>query len=85
STPNNLFAIEPHARKHLLIAGGNGITPFLSHIPEKEQQQADWQLHDCFHDADTNAFVVALRAAPWRERVKIQVSALGRRLDLARR
>ena len=25
STPNNLFAIEPQARKHLLIAGGIGI------------------------------------------------------------
>ncbi|EPG2873041.1 PDR/VanB family oxidoreductase [Klebsiella variicola] len=45
STPNNLFAIEPQARKHLLIAGGIGITPFLSHIPELEQRQADWQLH----------------------------------------
>lgn len=40
STPNNLFAIEPQARKHLLIAGGIGITPFLSHIPELEQRQA---------------------------------------------
>ncbi|MCS5807711.1 hypothetical protein LNO89_06195 [Klebsiella pneumoniae subsp. pneumoniae] len=55
STPNNLFAIEPQARKHLLIAGGIGITPFLAHIPELEQQQADWQLHYCFHDADNNA------------------------------
>ncbi len=64
STPNNLFAIEPQARKHLLIAGGIGITPFLSHIPELEQQQADWQLHYCFHDADNNAFVDALSAAP---------------------
>ena len=43
STPNNLFAIEPQARKHLLFAGGIGITPFLSHIPELEQRQADWQ------------------------------------------
>ena len=41
STPNNLFAIEPQARKHLLIAGGIGITPFLSHIPELEQQQEE--------------------------------------------
>ncbi len=60
STPNNLFAIEPQARKHLLIAGGIGITPFLSHIPELEQRQADWQLHYCFHDADSNAFVDTL-------------------------
>ena len=84
STPNNLFAIEPQARKHLLIAGGIGITPFLSHIPELEQQQADWQLHYCFHDADNNAFVDALSAAPWRDRVNVHVSALGSRLDLPR-
>lgn len=74
STPNNLFAIEPQARKHLLIAGGIGITPFLSHIPELEQRQADWQLHYCFHDADNNAFVDALSAAPWRDRVNVHVS-----------
>ena len=84
STPNNLFAIEPQARKHLLIAGGIGITPFLSHIPELEQRQADWQLHYCFHDADNNAFVDALSAAPWRDRVNVHVSALGSRLDLPR-
>lgn len=84
STPNNLFAIDPQARKHLLIAGGIGITPFLSYIPQLEQRQADWQLHYCFHDADSNAFVDELSASPWRERVTIHVSALGSRLDLPR-
>lgn len=84
STPNNLFAIVPQARKHLLIAGGIGITPFLSFIPQLEQRQADWQLHYCFHDADNNAFVDELSASPWRERVSVHVSASGSRLDLTR-
>lgn len=83
STPNNLFAIDPQASKHLLIAGGIGITPFLSYIPQLEQRQADWQLHYCFHDVDNNAFVDELNDAPWRDRVRVHVSALGSRLDLA--
>ncbi|EBA9765635.1 hypothetical protein CFJ40_26110 [Salmonella enterica] len=77
STPNNLFAIDPQARKHLLIAGDIGITPFLSSIPQLELHQADWQLHYCFHDADSNAFVDEISSSPWRERVTIHVSALG--------
>ncbi|WP_434642431.1 PDR/VanB family oxidoreductase [Klebsiella sp. I138] len=84
STPKNLFAIVPQARKHVLIAGGIGITPFLSHIPQLEQQQADWQLHYCFHDANNNAFETALTTSAWRDRVNLHVSALGSRLDLAR-
>ena len=47
STPNNLFALAPQAQQHLLIAGGIGITPFLSQIPELEHSQAEWQLHYC--------------------------------------
>lgn len=84
STPNNLFAIEPRAHKHLLLAGGIGITPFLSHIPQLEQQQENWQLHYCCHDNENSAFVDELSTAPWHHRVNVHVSALGNRLDLAR-
>ena len=56
STPNNLFALAPQARKHILIAGGIGITPFLSQIPELEQSHADWQLHYCSPSQKNCAF-----------------------------
>ncbi|MRS15573.1 2Fe-2S iron-sulfur cluster binding domain-containing protein [Enterobacteriaceae bacterium RIT691] len=83
STPKNLFALAPQARKHLLIAGGIGITPFLSHIPELERQQAEWQLHYCFHSPDNNAFQDELTASACSDRVNIHISSQGTRLDLA--
>ncbi|CAB5535687.1 Phthalate dioxygenase reductase [Pseudomonas putida] len=36
STPNNLFALDPTAGRHVLIAGGIGITPFLAQLHELE-------------------------------------------------
>ncbi|ADO49057.1 PDR/VanB family oxidoreductase [[Enterobacter] lignolyticus] len=84
SAPNNLFAISPQAAKHLLIAGGIGITPFLSYLPELERAQGNWALHYCFHHQENNAFQDELIAGPWRDRINFYVSEQGTRLDLAR-
>ncbi|MDO5630787.1 MAG: PDR/VanB family oxidoreductase [Paracoccus sp. (in: a-proteobacteria)] len=43
--PVNLFALNLTARKHLLIAGGVGITPFLAQVPELARMGADYELH----------------------------------------
>lgn len=67
-----------------LLALSLSFGAYAATAPELEQRQADWQLHYCFHDADSNAFVDTLRAAPWRDRVNVHVSALGSRLDLPR-
>ncbi|MEG1209562.1 MAG: PDR/VanB family oxidoreductase [Leclercia sp.] len=84
STPNNLFGLVDTARKHVLIAGGIGVTPFISHIHELQQQQADWRLHYCFHDQSHNAFQDELNTDALRDHVHFHVSAEGSRLDLSR-
>ncbi|MDO5622629.1 MAG: PDR/VanB family oxidoreductase [Paracoccus sp. (in: a-proteobacteria)] len=43
--PVNLFALNLSARKHLMIAGGVGITPFLAQVPELARMGADYELH----------------------------------------
>jgi len=45
SHPVNLFPIDRRARKHLLIAGGIGITPFLAMMSELEDEAANFELH----------------------------------------
>ena len=45
SYPVNLFSLDLRARKHLFIAGGIGITPFLAQIHQLERFNGHWELH----------------------------------------
>jgi ferredoxin-NADP reductase len=45
SNPVNLFSLDLRAKKHLFIAGGIGITPFLSQIKQLERFNGNWELH----------------------------------------
>ncbi len=45
SNPINLFALDLRAKKHLLIAGGIGITPFIAQIKQIDRMRANWELH----------------------------------------
>ncbi len=45
SYPVNLFSLDLRARKHLFIAGGIGITPFLAQIKQLERFNGHWELH----------------------------------------
>ncbi|WP_436857668.1 PDR/VanB family oxidoreductase [Citrobacter tructae] len=84
SSPKNLFALAEQAPKHILIAGGIGITPFLSHIPELEQRQALWQLHYCSRSPESCAFMDELQQHGCADRISMHLSSEGTRLDLAR-
>lgn len=45
SYPVNLFAMDLRASKHLMIAGGIGITPFLAQIKQLGALQGHFELH----------------------------------------
>jgi len=45
SYPINLFSLDLRAKKHLFLAGGIGITPFLAQIKQLERFNGNWELH----------------------------------------
>ncbi len=58
--PANFFAPLRQARKHLLLAGGVGITPFMSYIPELERLGADFELYYMYRGTQTGAYADSL-------------------------
>lgn len=56
SEPKNLFKLNSHAERHLLIGGGIGITPILSMSYVLEQQKAEYILHYCSRSPEKTAF-----------------------------
>ena len=56
SPPANLFSPDWTAKKHILIAGGIGITPFMSYLPELERCGATFELHYLFHSQQSGAY-----------------------------
>ncbi len=77
--PRNLFPLHEGARRHLFIAGGIGITPFVSHLAALDAAGGDYQLHYAFRGAEDAAFIDALAGNP---RVTLYDSRRGQRLDI---
>ncbi|MDT1062444.1 PDR/VanB family oxidoreductase [Paracoccus sp. CPCC 101403] len=73
----NLFSLNLAARKHLLIAGGVGITPFLAQLPELARLGAAYELHYAVRARDELA---ALPMLP--DTTRLHVSGEGSRMDL---
>lgn len=80
STPANLFALDAVARRHVFIAGGIGITPFIAHVAALQGSGGDFSLHYAFRDASQAAFVDSL--APLAN-VQLYDGSRGLRLDVA--
>lgn len=78
--PGNLFPPQRKASHHLLIAGGIGITPFLSYVQDASVRRAGFALHVCCRESEKNVF------APWlgsAAGVQFHWNAQGHRLDIA--
>lgn len=43
--PVNLFSLDLRAKKHVFLAGGIGITPFMAMITQLERSSDSWELH----------------------------------------
>ena len=69
SEPRNLFPLAPQARRHLLFAGGIGITPILCMAEQLAQSGASFELHYCARSRQRAAFLERLRQSPYADRV----------------
>lgn len=82
SWPQQGFALAPDASRHVLIAGGVGITPFRAMLPELERAGADFVLHYAARTRAEAAFLDELEGQ-LGPRLVVWLSGEGRRLDLA--
>jgi|SRR5471030_168245 len=77
--PVNLFTPVRTAKRHLLIAAGVGITPFLSYLPELDALGQPFEFHYCARDDEQTCF------ADWfggRPNTHTYQDLEGRRLDV---
>ena len=81
TSPVNLFSIVRHARKHLLIAGGIGITPLMSMMEELDAMNADFELHYKVRSDARGAYCDRLQER-FGSRVKVYRSDAGEKLNL---
>ncbi len=81
TNPINLFPIARQARKHLLIAGGIGITPFMSMMHELAAANANFELHYKVRSTTRGAFCNDL-VRQYGSRVHIYRSDAGHTLPL---
>lgn len=80
--PSNLFPIDRRARKHLLIAGGIGITPFMAMMPQLQREGANFELHYAMRSEAAGAYWSMLQQA-YDRRVHTYFDDKGQVLPLA--
>ncbi|HVK26872.1 MAG TPA: PDR/VanB family oxidoreductase [Nocardioides sp.] len=74
SKPRNLLAVADDADRHILVAGGIGITPLLSMAYDLHSRGAEFQLHYFARSREEAAFADLLEGrAEFRDRVRIHL------------
>jgi cytochrome P450/ferredoxin-NADP reductase len=81
SVPANYFPTAEHAIKHLLIAGGIGITPLLAHRSHLKLLEQRVELHYAFRSGETAAFApfLTFQSDP---NVHLYDDSVGQKLDI---
>jgi cytochrome P450/ferredoxin-NADP reductase len=80
--PKNYFRLEEEADRHVLIAGGIGITPIIAMADRLKQLGQDYVVHYCGRSREAMAFAERLLADHGGHAV-LHVSGEGSRADLA--
>lgn len=82
SHPLNLFPLARLGRKHILIAGGIGVTPILAHARDLVRLGAPFEVHYAFRAPEQAAYADLLEdlAGP---RLRRYCTALGERIEAA--
>jgi len=70
SMPRNNFPLAAGAERHLLIAGGIGITPIMAMIAELRHRRAEFRLHYCTRSPEETAFLDDLAVLSAQGRVQ---------------
>ena len=83
SHPANLFALDWRARKHLFVAGGIGITPFVAMAEQLFHEHRTFELHYAFRSNEHAAYADDLMAR-YGTRVHLYHSDRGERVALDR-
>jgi dimethylamine monooxygenase subunit B len=83
SHPINFFPLDNRAKKHLMIAGGIGITPFLAQIAQLSHSGGRFELHYAARSPQLGAYMDRLMAAH-PDRVHCYFDDQGQQINLAR-
>ena len=85
SMPRNNFPLDESASRHLLIAGGIGVTPLMAMVHRLQVLNADFALHYCTRDSAQTAFCGLLAADDVAPHVRFHHDGgvPGRGLDVA--
>jgi ferredoxin-NADP reductase len=82
SGPVNLFPMQQSARKHLLIAGGIGITPFLPMMEDLSDRDLPFELNYSVRSVERGAYLADLLQR-YPDRVRYYRTGDGERIPLA--
>lgn len=81
SQPVNLFPLDARAKKHLMIAGGIGITPFVAQMAQLQAMGGRFELHYSVRSPVLGAYVSHLQEH-YGPRVHVYYDELKQQIDL---